>query len=158
MKRKWVHRITEPPFIALTHTCAICRGQVRDMCIECAAMMPGEQERHNMRLTQDAQDTWFTLLLCARRAPLNRIPLDVIGLIYRHSTPDEVLQTVCPSVELYCHHVYHECCIKKWGNRFPKCPLDNKPFHPDVMEHLSEPFEPQKKQMSLVAINRMEYF
>lgn len=108
-----------------SETCAICRGGLRDECVECQANNYNNVNEYREQI----QKIWLILLMCQKRkeALLSLLPIQVVALIYSYVVGYIETYNNCPSVTLEgCHHTYHRHCWTRWTNRRPNCPLDNQ--------------------------------
>lgn len=116
--------------------CAICRGLLSKPCIECQANFAefiADHEQDAQQFRKETRTTWSYVLLLAKRPPFNMFPMDVIGLICKHSFPSKsfMQSNVCPVTQLYCDHTFHVHCFKRWLARRESCPLYNAFFPSD---------------------------
>ena len=88
-------------------TCAICKNNVQDPCIECQAL----QDNHQ---TIDCPVAWGT---CNHK---------FLKKYASYLFQDNVQTFDCPVAWGTCNHTFHYHCITKWLKTRPVCPLDNR--------------------------------
>ena len=105
----------------LVDDCAICRGDLTRLCLECDLHRPREA------VEEKPERLLMTLLMLQRRDDTLFSTLDrnIISLIYDYACVGPQIQEVCNLVQLSCEHIFHEHCILKWFRKRPNCPLCN---------------------------------
>jgi len=140
MKRqRWVHEVIPGkvhPQIPTDrfNTCAICRETFDNTCPSCFGvdLAPAASI---VEMMLDCKTLWATMLLYFKRAPFNLLDRSILTKIYTMALPEQQELHSCKVVQLFCGHVYHDHCIRRWLSKRECCPLDNDYMSIEFLDH-----------------------